>query len=199
VTTRLERAAGLRPLYGAGEDNTGMGLFIEKRGGVIVLTQARPQTSDYQIKIPQGMNLRITDTNMKASDYTIIGIKGEIEMESKTSDILIEQAEGPVVVNSMTGDITVKFDKVPSDKPSSLTNISGFLDVSVPSSASANFRLNNLSGEVYTDLQLDFPEKENRDLSKPTDLRKFEATYNGGGAQILIKNLSGDIYLRKKQ
>jgi hypothetical protein len=74
-----------------------------------------------------------------------------------------------------------------------INTVSGFIDYSVPAKQKANLKLSTVSGEVYSDLKFD---------DEPSQKVSWVGTnknlnLNGGGAEISLKSVSGDIYLRK--
>ncbi len=44
-----ERAEGLRPLYGGGQDNTGIGLSVEEENGILKVVQASASDGEFEI------------------------------------------------------------------------------------------------------------------------------------------------------
>jgi hypothetical protein len=74
-----------------------------------------------------------------------------------------------------------------------VNSISGFIDYSVPATCKANIKLSTVTGNVYSNLKFD--EKKEKEMSWVGTDRKL--TLNGGGREIAMKTVSGDIYLRK--
>lgn len=190
-----ERAKGLKPLSARGQDNTGLGLEITTSGGAMTIKKATGQSVDYRIKVPAKANLKIEEDGWGGSaDYYIKGSQGEIEIKTTTSDLVLEAVSGPVIAKTTSGDITVSFAGLNTTNPTSIVNTSGFIDVTMPASAKADMKLRSISGEIYSDLDLDLPDSE----FKNTYTSKFEGTLNGGGVEISLHAISGDIYLRKE-
>lgn len=80
-------------------------------------------------------------------------------------------------------------------RPMSLVTISGDIDVTFGGGANADLRMKTLTGEVYTDLQIDLAN------SKPGMKRIMGMNAQGklgeGGSLIKMETISGSIYLRK--
>jgi len=57
-----DRAKGLKPIYAAGTDNTGIALYMEKNGNRVTLRCLLPitQSAEYKIKVPESIALEIT-------------------------------------------------------------------------------------------------------------------------------------------
>ena len=65
------------------------------------------------------------------------------------------------MANSISGDIEIVFKEINPDKPSAVSNISGFIDVSFPPSIKSTLEIKNLSGEIFTDLPMEIVEEKN--------------------------------------
>jgi lia operon protein LiaG len=193
-----EKAKGLKPLSATGPDNTEIGLNIKTEGNVISLSGAgkAASDSDYIIKMPTAMGLSYEQESWHGGgDFVVKGLSGEINVQSKNSDIILSDVSGPIVANTVSGDINVVFGKLNATKPTSLAATSGDIDITMPSDAKVNFKLSVVSGEIYTDLDLKFAEKEGL---KSWGGMNANPTFNGGGVEISLRAVSGDIFLRKK-
>lgn len=190
-----ERAKGLKALSSRGQDNTGMGLEIMTSGGAMTIKKATGQSVDYRIKVPVKANLKIEEDGWGGSgDYYVKGSMGQIEIKTSNSDIVLEEISGPVVAKTTSGDITVSFANMNTEKPTSIVNTSGFIDITMPAAAKANLKLRSISGEIYSDLDLKLPNSEFKNHYSSN----FDGTLNGGGVEIDLHAISGNIYLRKK-
>lgn len=191
-----ERAKGLRPLYSGGVDNTGLGLDVKESGGEMTVNVVNNESVTYEIKVPQSINISIEETGWEGNDFEITNISGEIELQCKGSDIMLKDVTGPVVASTTSGDITIVFSKVNQSQPISISNVSGFIDVTLPASTKANLVLSSVSGEIYTDLDLKVDQK---DGMRRHGGSKIESKLNGGGVEINLRAISDDIYLRKSK
>jgi hypothetical protein len=188
-----KRADGLKPLSSTGVDNTGIGLSIDN---TMTINKVSRSDVDYYIKVPRKVDVVFEETNWGGSNaIEIKDIEGEVEVSTKTSDIKIENVSGPVVANTTSGDITIVYAAVSASKPSSISNISGFVDITVPSSAKANFKISTISGEVYSNIDIATTSKSNG--IPRVGGNNISGTYNGGGAEINVNDISGDIFIRK--
>ncbi len=188
-----ERAKGLRPLYRDAQDNTGMGLEVTESNNVITIKKASSKDGEYTIKIPADAMLKIEEKSWESTEIKVKGLKGEIEIKSLGSDIVLEEITGPITANTTSGNITAVFSQVSQSGPTTISNISGFIDVTMPAGTKANLRMESISGDIYTDF--DFSTKE--DL-KRVGGSSIKAAINGGGVEITLKAISDDVYLRKK-
>ncbi|MFN7119661.1 MAG: DUF4097 family beta strand repeat-containing protein [Saprospiraceae bacterium] len=189
-----ERAKGLKPLYRNASDNTGIGLEVTESGGVMTIRKATSKDAEYIIRIPADAALKIEEESWEGSEFEISDLKGEIEVKSLGSDIVIKNVTGPVTANTTSGDIIVVFSSVSQSAPTTISNISGFIDVTMPASTKATLRMESISGDIYTDFELSLKEKGMPRVGGS----RISNTINGGGVEITLKAISDDIYLRKK-
>lgn len=197
-----ERAKGLKSLYANGTDNTGIGLEILTEGSTIKVTKVNKRDGDYKIKVPKNISLVITEMSFFGSDaFKISDIEGDIEVEAKNSNVVIRNLNGSLVAHNTSGDIDVIFTKVKADKPTSITNISGEVDVTLPADTKANVKTKSISGDVYTDFDV-VTEKKNDEKSKGMKSwgggYEAKGTIGGGGVEMRLESISGNVYIRKK-
>lgn len=196
-----ERAKGLKSLYANGTDNTGIGLEIITEGSTIKLTKVNKQDGDYKIKVPKNISLTITEMSWHGGgDFKISDIEGNIEVEAKTTNVVIRNLNGSVVAHNTSGDIDVIFSKVNADKPTSITNVSGEVDITLPADTKANLKTKSISGEVYTDFDIAMDKKGDKNEQMKWIGGGYEAkgSIGGGGVEMRLESISGSVYIRKK-
>jgi lia operon protein LiaG len=189
-----DRSKGLKPIYASGVDNTGIGVAMEKNGNHISLRCLLPMTkgADYKIRVPENMALDITRDCAGGGETSISNIKNEIEFKG-CHDISLKNVTGPLVISTISGNVNVTFTEISKDKSISIASVSGEVDVTLPSKAGFNLEMGTVSGNMYSDF--DFPTSSN-------DMRRVggsnvRAVLNGGGVDLKLHNISGNIYLRK--
>ena len=189
-----DRAKGLKPVYAAGVDNTGVGVAMEKNGNHISLRCLLPFTKsgDYKLKVPENMALEITRDCARGGETTISNIKNEIEFKG-CHDISLKNVSGPLVISTISGSVNVTFTELSKDKSISIASVSGEVDVTLPAKTGFNLEMGVVSGNMYSDF--DFPASNN-------DMRRvgggnIRAQINGGGVDVKLHSVSGNIYLRK--
>lgn len=217
-----ERAKGLRPVYNTATDNTGIGLEVTEKGNTIGIRNASGQEdATYTIKLPKKTALKVS-LGFTAEDFKLENFDGEIEIDARTSDIELLNVTGSVIANCLSGDIIVTFESVSTKNPSSITSVSGFVDVTLPKDSKLNFDMRTYSGEVYMaeELMLELEKKKNDGVDKTDGSDKenktdfwgnsshsshyshgganMKAKMNGGGTGMIIHSASGDIYVRHK-
>ena len=189
-----ERAKGLKPVYGGGTDNTGLAIFFEKEGNKITLHCLVPITrsASYRIRVPENLALKIVRGFEKNGHTTIENMKNEVEFKGCHS-ITLKNVTGPLVVSTISGNVNVVFSEISKDKPISLASISGEVDVTLPAKAAVNVEMSTITGGMFTDFDLTTDSKEMRRVGGG----KIRSQINGGGTDLRLNNISGNIYLRK--
>lgn len=193
-----EKAKGLTALYANGrQDNSGIGLSVTKEGSKVQLISVGHQDIDYNLKVPDQTTIRL-QAGPRNDDIYIQNIKGEIELKAHSEDVELAGISGPVVANSISGDIKLDFTQINTNKPIAISVVSGDVDMYLPSESKVDFKLSSISGEVYTDFNLNMSTGD-RDREESYGVRKpIHGSINGGGTPIHISTISGNIYLRKK-
>lgn len=193
-----EKAKGLKPLSAYGEDNTEIGLYINQKGDVLEISGASRASgdADYLIKIPQDMMLKINSDSYNADDIEVEGMKNEIEIKANSSSIELEDVIGPLVLNALNGEITVTISNLSQTGPSSIIATNGDVDITMPASSKADFKLSCLNGEIYTNLDMNLDERSEKALRRIGGGMRADSKTNGGGAEFTIHALNGNIYLR---
>jgi lia operon protein LiaG len=190
-----ERAKGLKPIYGGGgTDNTGIGLDMEKNGNKVsfhcLLGMGR--SADYHVKVPDNLVVKIHRSCEKGGETTIQNFKNEIDFDG-CNGVKLKNVTGPLVVSSIGGEVSVVFTDISKDRPISISSIGGEVDVTLPAKAAVDLEMSTISGGMYSDF--DFP-ADNKEMRKVGG-GKVRTQLNGGGTDLKLNTISGNIYLRK--
>ncbi|MFC1692328.1 DUF4097 family beta strand repeat-containing protein [Candidatus Latescibacterota bacterium] len=136
-------------------------------------------------------------------------VSGEMEINTVDSNISLLDISGEAAVNTVDGDILVTFEDVSREKPMYFSAVDGDIDVTFPSDIQANLTIKCVDGDVFTDFEIDIsrkPEVEKKKTSTGTvdvfGLIEFPGNnvtgkINGGGPEIQLRTIDGNIYLRK--
>lgn len=216
-----DKAAGLRPLSALGPDNSGIGLNIAQSGNIVTISGTRRNTknSDYRISLPANIRLRIDKGGFNSDDITVRGMTNEVEVKSQVGDLMFTDVTGPIVASTISSDIKVEFSSLSQSSPSSISSVSGDIDITLPQSSKGNFKMSSISGEIYTNLDFETNVTNRPDYFGKNSSRAFppgvsppappvppiippvgmsvNAALNGGGVDVTIRSISGDIYIRK--
>jgi len=189
-----DRAKGLKPIYTKGVDNTGIGLSVEKNGNQVTVQCLLPQnkSGDYKIKVPDNIALKIKSGCERGSKVNVQNMKNEVEV-SVCHDITIKNVTGPLVLSTISGNISITFTQISKDKPISIASVSGDIDVTVPAKTPMDLEMGTVSGNMYSDFDLQANDKQMRRVGGSS----INTRLNGGGVDLKLTTVSGNIYLRK--
>lgn len=109
-----------------------------------------------------------------------------------------------MVANTVNGDIVVTFNKIDANAPMAFSTLNGDVNVTLPADTKANLKLKTDNGEIFSDFDVDVDKTPGKTEKSSTPglykIKKEDWVYgkiNGGGAEMLMKNMQGDIYLKK--
>lgn len=193
------RADGLRALNQNGVDNTGIGIHFEQSDDKIrLLKVSKMQEGDFSMQIPKSLDLVIKEEEWQGEEIMITNMAGAVTVYSNNSDIALKQVTGPIQAKTTSGDISATFSKQTKIQASEISSISGTVDVYLPKNLPADLDISSISGEVYSDFDLDYERKKNPyELEKIGGGKNTKATINGGGIKLVFSSISDDVYVRK--
>lgn len=159
--------------------------------------------SGITIKIPQGSTKIVLGT-VQDGDIEVKDVSGEIEISNVNGGISATGIAGSVVANTVNGDIVVKFKSVDPKAPMGFTSVNGKIDVLFPADTKANVKLKSDRGEMYSDFDIAV-DKTQPKVEKNTEDHYYSVKIedwvygklNGGGPEMMMKTMMGDIYIRK--
>ncbi len=174
----------------------------EKNNHVEISTDSYQRPVDLTIRVPQNFSLRISTVNN--GDITVENVSGELEVSNVNGPILLTDVSGSAVVTTVNGNLTATFKSVTTGTPMAFSNLNGKVDVTFPASVKAALKMKSERGEVYSDFDVALdsaPAKVTRSSQNGLSrLSTDDWTYgkiNGGGAEVMMKTMNGNIYLRK--
>jgi DUF4097 and DUF4098 domain-containing protein YvlB len=202
VTNRKERAdesaAGMKRINPRG----GLELTAEEKNNKVnVHSNSHRQPVNLSIKVPQQFSLKVSTINN--GEIVIENVSGELEINNVNGAITMTNVSGSAVANTVNGIIKANFKSV-TDAPMAFTTLNGNVDVTFPATIKMNAKVKSDRGEVYSDFDMDI------DKSAPKGVRSnqngmykvsieewIQGKVNGGGSEVMMKNMHGNIYIRK--
>jgi len=145
---------------------------------------------------------------MSSGDITISNVSGEIEINTRDGDISLNDISGEVVAHSIDGELLIIFKEMPEEGPMAFSTIDGNIDVTFPSNVKATISAKNVDGDIYTDFNMDITHVREVDADRNRGWKNgltgmfgntITGEINGGGADILISTVDGNIYIRKSK
>ena len=157
---------------------------------------------DLDLKIPQDVKIKIGTVN--DGDIVVENVRGELEVNNVNDAITMTNISGSVVANTVNGDVTVTFNSVDPKAPMAFSTLNGDVKVTLPADTKANLKVKSDNGDVFSDFDIDI-DKTPPKVNKTTEpgmykIKKDDWVYgkiNGGGPEMMMKNMQGDIYVKK--
>jgi DUF4097 and DUF4098 domain-containing protein YvlB len=162
------------------------------------------RTVALSLKIPQDVKLKLSTVN--DGDIDVDNVNGELEINNVNGEIKLTHIGGSIVASTVNGDLIATFNSIDAKAPMAFSTLNGNVDVSFPPSAKANLKLKSDRGEIFTDFDIDIDKSEPKiDRSNHAGMYQLKledwviGKINGGGPEVLMKNMDGNIYVRKSK
>jgi hypothetical protein len=194
-----EPANGMRRLT---PTNGGIELTaVEDKNNVKVSTSFMRRTLNLTIKVPLQFSLKVSAIN--DGDVIIDNVQGEMEVNNINGAIQLINVSGSAVANTVNGNVKASF-KAVSESPMAFSSLNGNVDVTFPALAKFNVKLKSDRGEIFTDLDVAIEKSEakstttaEKGLYKISREDWVQGKVNGGGGEVMMKNMNGNIFVRK--
>ncbi|HEX2969477.1 MAG TPA: DUF4097 family beta strand repeat-containing protein [Bacteroidales bacterium] len=174
----------------------------EADNNVTVNTNNFEKVVNLELKIPQ--NVRLEAGTVNEGVVTIENISGDIEVNNINDDIKLTGISGSVVANTVNGDVRVSFKSIKPETPMAFSTLNGDVNVEFPADLKARVKIKSDHGDVYSDfdIEIDKTPAKTEKVSQPGlyQIKKDDWIYgkiNGGGPEMMFKNMTGDIYIKK--
>ena len=194
-----ELATGMKKLSTRG----GIEITAEERNNNIkVSSQFMKRAIELSIKVPQQFSLTVGTVNH--GDIVIENVTGVLEISNVNGAIHLNNVAGSAVATTVNGEVKANFKTVTAENPMAFTSLNGRIDVTFPASAKFNAKLKSDHGEIYSDFDVDVDKTEPKSTKVTKDgMYKvsiddwIQGKVNGGGSEVMMKNMHGNIYIRK--
>ena len=130
---------------------------------------------------PGNRTRSVWQTNKNGDSYSVCSTINYVVMLPRKASLRLETINGNINIQGATGSVWAK-------------SISGFVDVSWAGKNGANVAMKTITGEVYSDLAIQFRNKREK---HPIVGYLLEGTVLSGGPEVRLESISNDIYLRK--
>jgi DUF4097 and DUF4098 domain-containing protein YvlB len=177
----------------------------EENNNKVTVSGEAGKRTNLSIKVPQNdVTLKVGTIN--DGDIIVSNLNGELEITNVNGAIKATSVSGSVVANTVNGNVIVTFRSIDPKAPMAFTTLNGNVDVTFPAGLKANIKLKSDRGEIYTDFDV------TTEQHKPTVTHtngskgglysvKIEdwvyGKIDGGGPEMMMKNMNGNIYIRK--
>ena len=164
------------------------------------------------IKVPKsGGSFNIA--TLSQGDISFFNVAGDVEVNTNNGSIMLINISGSAVANAVSGNISGTFSSVNIASPMAFSTLVGKIDISFPTNIKTYLKVKTDSGELFTDF--DIAADKTRPDATPQPKPNPNATASGqpkfklynsgwvygkinqGGPEIMMKNMQGNIYIRK--
>jgi DUF4097 and DUF4098 domain-containing protein YvlB len=177
----------------------------EDNNEVNITTDSVMHLVDLTITVPMHTSLSlhaVTDGNI-----SVTGVDGDIEVSMVNGTVTLTNISGSTVTHSVNGKILATFAHVNPGKAMAFSSINGQIDVTFPADLKANLSLHSERGDVFSDFDVQLQRSQSPPIVEDSGTTNgkyrvktdgsVHGTINGGGADIQMNNLNGNIYIRK--
>lgn len=194
-----EETGGLRRIA-----NNSMGLTVtEHNNRVEVNSEVMNRNVNLEIQVPQNFNLKLS--SVSRGDITVRNVNGNLEIDNVNGSINLENVSGSALANTVNGAIKANFLRWDNKAPMAFSTLNGNLNITLPANSKFNAKLNSDRGEIYTDFDLVQEARQTKSKGARTEGGVYQVStadfvtgkVNGGGAEIMVKSMNGNIYIRK--
>ncbi|MDQ3291803.1 MAG: hypothetical protein M3Q05_10990, partial [Bacteroidota bacterium] len=129
---------------------------------------------------PDTQNGRNHSSYNGQSYFTCSQIDYEIRVP-RANSLVVNTINGDIELRGLTGSVNAK-------------SISGFVDMNWPDKKGATVSLKTITGEVYSDMDIAFTNKQKE---IPMVGYQLKGNLNGGGNQVKLETISNNVYFRR--
>lgn len=126
---------------------------------------------------------RSWSTNQNGTHYSVCSEINYRVYLPRRAKLTIETISGNIDIEGASEAVSAK-------------TISGYVDMNWPKAKGATLALKTITGEVYSDLNIDFRGKKEK---HPIVGYLLEGTLNGGGPTVRLESISNNVYLRQQK
>jgi hypothetical protein len=176
---------------------------LEKNNEVVVTTNSHKGTIDLEIRVPTNSSLKLK--TYYNGEINVQNVSGDLEITNINGNVNLENIFGSAVVNTIDGHIITNFTAVTPNVPMAFSSIEGKIDITFPADIKAFVKMKSDNGEIFSDFEIEI-DKRKTQVNKSDKSGIYKITLeewtngkiNGGGPDILLKTLEGNIYIRKR-
>ncbi|TLV03044.1 DUF4097 family beta strand repeat-containing protein [Dyadobacter luticola] len=183
--------------------NAALDITVTEQNNTVKINSRVPNNmTNLNIKVPQKFMLKVSTIN--DGDIVVENVDGELEVKNVNGDIRLTNVSGSAVANTINGLLKVVFKSVNTTSPMAFSTLNGNVDVTLPATAKFDVKIKSDRGEIYSDFDVDV-DKSAPQATRSTKDGMYKVSIedwvkgkvNGGGGEIMMKNMNGNIYVRK--
>ncbi|MGY3212661.1 DUF4097 family beta strand repeat-containing protein [Mucilaginibacter sp. HD30] len=183
------KIAGATATNSEAKDGQGKALNVSRQDNVVKIKVEKPRIMNLIIKVPQ--NFSVVLKVLTAGEIRVEKVDGNHEVSIIAGNITMSAIDGSVLANTKNGNITVDMTSVKKESPLALSNVGGAITLNLPLNSKADVTLRTEFAEVHSDFNISALNA--KDISKNSATGKI----NGGGTNILMRSVGGNIEVKK--
>jgi hypothetical protein len=142
---------------------------------------------EYHIRVPYRVLLGSIQT--VNGSLRVRGVNGGGELRSVNGNVEVTESSGRFSAKTTNGDLRLELRQLIDGAPMNLETVNGSVVLGLPSNASADLKVHNMNGDLYSDIPVTSTE------ALP-GARSFHGKLgHGGGGAISVRTVNGGIHL----
>ena len=194
-----ESSGGMHRIGGG----SGLEVSAQENDNVVTVNGGLSKLSGISLKVPSNLaSLKLNTVN--DGNITVSNVSGELEINNVNGSITVRDVSGSVVANTVNGPVVVTFRSVDAKAPMAFSTLNGNVDVTFPADFKSNVKLKTDQGGVFADYEIAV-DKSQPQVKKTEENHMYKLNVdswiygkiNGGGPKMMMKTMTGNIYIRK--
>lgn len=181
----------------------GLEVNAQERDNTVTVNGGLSRLAGVVIKVPQNL----TSLKLNSVDHGAISasnISGALEINTVNGPITLKDISGSVVANTVNGPVVVTFKSIDPKAAMAFSTLNGQVDVTFPADLKSNVKLKTDQGGIFTDYDIEV-DKSAPQVKKTGEGHLYKINIdewvygkiNGGGPEMMMKTMTGNIYIRK--
>ncbi|MBS1663362.1 MAG: DUF4097 family beta strand repeat protein [Bacteroidetes bacterium] len=192
-------SGGMRRIGGG----SGMEVSAHESNNTVTINSGLSTIAGLVIKVPQNLSsLKLGGVNH--GEMSVSNVSGKLEINTVNGPITLKDISGSVVANTVSGSVVVTFKTVDPNAAMAFSTLSGQVDVTFPAELKSNVKLKTDQGGIFTDFDIavdktapNVKKTESGHMYKIVVDEWVYGKINGGGPEMMMKTMTGNIYIRK--
>lgn len=182
----------------------------ESNNTVTINQVGATRTLNMTVKLPRKHTAQAISIDAKG-DIFVSDVNSDMEINTSNGSIQLSGISGSVLATTVNGNIIVSFKKVAPKASMAFSTLIGDIDIIFPVTFKADVKVKSDNGAINSDFEVEQDKNHpsasshSRANSSQGNQPKYRITGNGwvygkinqGGAEIMLKNMSGNINIRK--
>src|SRR3979490_1492435 len=182
------------------------GLSVEEENNEVnINTESYMHPIDVTVSVPAHTSLKLRAVN--DGDIVVTGVDGELDVDDVNGSVTLNNISGSAVAHALNGRLHATFVRVEPQKAMAFSSLNGDIDVTFPADLKANVSIRSDRGDVFSDFDVQLRATATSPVVEDSRGKggkyrvkidkTVHGTINGGGPEVQIRNLQGQIYIRK--